>query len=143
MRLSVHSFECRPPLSPSGTASPRTPPALCHNPRLASRSSGRPSTATGITWAATPQCLACCPRARSFPVRLEQSPRPPIKFAQDLPLRIGGLGGRGLRESEIVFSLPPKSATMFLHSAPARGHLTKAGLRVAPRSTLQRSTDQA
>lgn len=126
MRLSVHSFECRPPLSTSGTAPP--PQHCATTPDWRPLGSGHPSTAAGITWAATPQCLACCPRARSFPVRLEQSPRPPIKFAQDLPLRIGGLGGRGLRESEIVFSGPPKSATMFLHPAPARDHLTKAVL---------------
>jgi hypothetical protein len=103
MRLSVHSFESiTTPSSPNGTAP--APQHRCQNLEPVPRSLGHPATATGITWAAMPQCPACCPRAGSFLARLEQSPRPPIKFTQDLPLQIGGFEG-GRSESQKLFSL--------------------------------------
>ncbi|XP_032768194.1 atherin-like isoform X3 [Rattus rattus] len=52
----------------SAPVGPPPHPSIVPQPQTGVRSSGHPSTATGITWAATPQCLACCPRARSFPV---------------------------------------------------------------------------
>lgn len=103
MRLSAHSLEAA---APDKAPTPSFQPG----PRGSSPVSQESASAAGVTWAATPQCPACRPRAGSFPARLEQLPRPPIKFAQDLPLRTEDFGagvgwGGGCFESQKVFSL--------------------------------------
>lgn len=94
MRLSAHSLE---PAAPHPQRDKAPTPSTEPGPRASSPESQESASAAGVTWAATPQCSACRPRAGSFPARLEQLPRPPIKFAQDLPLRTGDFwaGGAG------------------------------------------------
>ncbi|XP_044794316.1 translation initiation factor IF-2 [Bubalus bubalis] len=75
-------------------------------PRASSPSPRGSTSAGGVTWAATPQCPAGRPGAGSFLARLKQSPLPPVKFAQDLPLRIGGLVRASLRIRNCSSSTP-------------------------------------
>lgn len=142
MRLSVHSFECRPPTQPQRDRPP--PFSIVPQPQT-----GVPEPRAPLDrhwhhlgrYAAVPGLLSPSPE---LPGEAGTITPPPNQIRPGSSSADWGFWGRGLRESEIVFSRPPKSATTFLHSAPALDHLTKAGLRVAPWSTLRgRSRDQA
>ncbi|XP_028340496.1 basic proline-rich protein-like [Physeter macrocephalus] len=144
MHLSSHSFEpaAPPPNIPNGTR-----PSLRiaePGPRASSPEPQGSTSAGGVTWAATPQCPVGRPGAGSFLERLEQSPRPPVKFAQDLPLRIGApapgrraeaclctAGGRGVCDA----GLGPEEADKCpgpAQPSPLPGFQQTPGLRRPP-----------
>lgn len=142
MRLSVHSFECRPPLSPSGTA---PPPQHC-----ATTPDWRPELRAPLDrhrhhlgrYAAVPGLLSPSPE---LPGEAGTITPPPNQIRPGSSSADWGFGGEGAQRvrncflwaSQIGHNVSPSSACS---GSPNQG----CSPRVAPRSTLQgRSTDQA